>query len=95
VHRREGATKNGKVLSEYAHRSAVYGSCAGYYPVSKVAFVSKTEIARAVRYEFIYFRERMRVKERIDALAGCHLACGVLFTYPFWTTALLSKGVSA
>ena len=78
VHLAERAAEHGDVLAEDADRAAVDRAVAGDDAVAERAVLLHAEVGRAVPGELVELDERALVEQRLDALAGGHLALGVL-----------------
>ena len=74
----EAAAEDGDVLAEDRDRPAVDGAVAGDHAVAERALVLHAEVGRAVPGELVELDERALVEQRLDPLAGGHLARGVL-----------------
>jgi hypothetical protein len=78
VHLAEGAAEHGDVLGEDRHRPAVDGAVTGDDAVAERALGLHAEVGRPVPGELVELGERPGVEQRVDPLAGGHLARGVL-----------------
>ena len=77
-HLAERAAEDREVLAEHAHRPAVDGAVAGDDAVAVRPVLLHAEVVRAVPGQRVGLDERARVEQRVDPLAGGHLALGVL-----------------
>ena len=77
----EAATEDRGVLGEHAHVAAVDGAVAGDDAVAVGAVLLQAEVGGPVTREGVELHEGARVEQGVDALAGGHLALGVLFCY--------------
>ena len=77
----ERAAEDGHVLAEDRDRPAVDVAVAGDDAVAEGALGVHAEVRGAVAGELVELGERARVQQRLDALAGGHLAGGVLLLH--------------
>ena len=78
---KSAAAEDGHVLAEDRDRPAVDGAVAGDDAVAERALGVHAEVGGAVAGELVELGERARVHQRLDALAGGHLAGRVLLLH--------------
>ena len=71
----------GEVVSVNEHLPSVYLAVTAHHAVSRNLFLVHSEAGATVVHEFVYFAERVFVKQHVDAFACRHAARGVLLFY--------------
>ena len=74
----QGTAKHGKVLSVDVDDAAVDGAVTGDDAVAEVLLLVETEVNGAMGHEHVSLFEAAFVEQDGDALAGRHLAFGML-----------------
>ena len=80
-HLAERAAEDGEVLGEDAHLAAVDRAVPGHHAVAVRPGLVQPERGGAVPGQLVHLDERVLVEQRVDALAGGHLALGVLLLH--------------
>jgi hypothetical protein len=88
---REGSAEDGEILREDIHQSAFDAAVAGDKSVAVELLLGHAEVVAAVRDQFVGFFEGAVVEQKLDALAGRHLAFFMLAFAALLASAGLGK----
>jgi hypothetical protein len=77
----QGTTEHGEVLAEHAHPPAVDGAETGDHPVGVGPVLLEAHAVGSMTGQHIELLERAIVQQVVDALAGRHLALGVVLLH--------------